>query len=586
MIKSASHSKIKAIFNDDFHYEIPVYQRAYAWKNEQLEELFNDIFENDKGYFIGSIICISEDDKNFKVIDGQQRLTTISLLKNAIYNILKDKRAEFANSDDMFNDFLDLKKSIYDSKTNKLRLKLGIQENNQDDYQALCVNINKLQDEKVIEIKGFKTRRIYKNYEYFLSKIMEIATDENNFEVINIQNIFNFLDKLNSTILVKINVEDAANAFTLFGSLNDRGIPLTPIDLMKNLFIEKFTNEGKDVDLINKKWQEILNNIKDYKDQMRFLKHYYHAFKSDERVEVAGYQNATVTNLIKIYTKLIESKNSKFIFEDLIEKSRIYSKLINPDEILKNDKYVNIKYKEILKDINRIGFAPAFSFILYLFVKKNSLDLTYILSLLDKWNIRRQLTNTPRTGSLDGIFLKLINKIEEKEDIDEELLNKIVVYELSKDIYFSSDEAVLEKLELDVYEAKNLLLRLLLIKLENSRRDKKEERIDFWETDNKGKYLWTIEHILPQNPKKGEKKDEEHDKLIHKLGNLTITGYNSNLSNKNFIDKLNHENGFKTSRVKINNFVANQTKWEKDQIEQRTKILSQEILDLINSKKI
>lgn len=73
MIKNADQKKINQILTDDFFYEIPVYQRAYAWTNDQIEDIYNDIYDNEEGYFLGSIICITKYNKMHKVVDGQQK---------------------------------------------------------------------------------------------------------------------------------------------------------------------------------------------------------------------------------------------------------------------------------------------------------------------------------------------------------------------------------------------------------------------------------------------------------------------------------------------------------------------------------
>jgi uncharacterized protein with ParB-like and HNH nuclease domain len=140
MIKKAESYQVDDIFKKI--YTIPPYQREYAWGKEQWENLFTDILENSNGYFLGSLICINKNDSEiFEVIDGQQRLTTISILKNAMLATLDERwidRKDFKQ----ISKFQKLKESIYDEEKELLRLKLSIQNLNNEDYEYLCSQLN------------------------------------------------------------------------------------------------------------------------------------------------------------------------------------------------------------------------------------------------------------------------------------------------------------------------------------------------------------------------------------------------------------------------------------------------------------
>lgn len=450
-----------------------------------------------------------------------------------------------------------LKTSIFKEK---LRLKLGIQNNNLEDYEFLSLTLMK---QKINEPKNYKNRRIYKNYKFFVDKIQEI--DKNG----GIEEVFAFLEKLDSAVLIKIDVEDEANAFTLFSSLNDRGLPLTPIDLIKNLFIEKLSLAKFDIEKVNAQWQKLLEDVEEYKEQMRFLKHFYNAFKAEKEINLKEFPFATSPNTIKIYSKLIE-RDANFLFQELLEKAEIYNAIIKPESLDQNDKFV--EYKEFLLDLERLSFVPARALVLYLFVKYPHFDLSFIFQNLDNYNVRRKLAGFPKTGAMDNIFLKIIERIEENEVSKQVDLEKLIILELRKEENYASDEQLSLSLKQDIYENDAYLTRFILIKLEKSKRNR-EDKTDFWELNKKKKPIFSVEHILPQSSKKED--------LIHKIGNLTLSAFNSRLSDANFETKLKHEDGFKSGRIKINDFVSKQEKWEEDEINERSKILTKEIIELI-----
>lgn len=579
MIKKSDSYAIENIFKN--FYVIPPYQREYAWKKDQWENLFNDVLENENGYFLGSLICINKDDSDiFEVIDGQQRLTTISILKNAILNLIKKRWTPSLDEMDKLSLLNDLNYSIYDKHSDSYKLELSIQNSNNDDYKYLCSYENKLKNDNQIKPLNFGNRRIAKAYNYFFERLNEID-DENN-HLFSIDEVFNYLEKLNSSLLVRIDVKDATSAFILFESINNRGIPLTPIDLIKNLIIgnlEKFKKIKPEK--TNEKWQSIVNNIDDYNDQIRFLRQFYHAFQSNPQIKLKKYSKATKSNIIKIYEEHIKNESTiEFIFDELIKKSEIYTKFIYPDFIEKEDN--DYKYANCLNDLLYLGVAPAYSLLLFLFSEYKHINLTEILNTIEKWFIRRHITDFPATRDLDQIFLDLIKYINEnKPDDITNFINNILLTEK----YFSNDNRLKEFLNGKVYENYSIT-RYILIKLENSKRNIREEKIDFWELNQKNNYIWTVEHILPQNPDVKSEwfnsfKKDDIEEYVHKIGNLTLTAYNQNLSNSSFERKCKNENGLKTGRVKINKYIEDKNDWKMNNISERSNILIEEIIKLI-----
>lgn len=557
MIKEAAQFSINHVLgtdstNKELFYTIPPYQREYTWGKENWENLYNDIFESDKGYFLGSIICIDEGSDNTKnllqVIDGQQRLTTLSILLAALYSSIRNLISTNQTLElQLFKDnrlninWLKMQSMLRleDYKQNIIenRLTLSIQKNNQDDFVFLLDTI--FNTNPVVKPKYYDVRSISKAYNFFLEKFEEV--DERGQIINSLHSLFEHFEKICSAIVVRISVDSMESAFVLFESINNRGVPLTPIDLIKNMLISNLVKNSQDANNINERWQNIVRNVDSYDDQVRFLRHFYHAYKGNPAIGLAKYTKAIKTNIIRIYTTLIE-KNSQYILDQLVEKSKTYSAIIAPEKIEDNSDLS--KYKELLLNLKRVKSVPANSLVLYLLTNFKQDDLSEIFDYLETWFIRRHVTNTPTTNKLDQIFLEIIEQLQTKQITNLQEVKVALNDHFSK---VNSKEFIDRLLELPIYDENSDATRSLLVKLEKIERTK-EQQVDFWKKNSSsGKLEWTIEHVLPQNPKeeshwKRDFTDDIKDQWLHTLGNLTLTCYNRELSNADFKLKCDAKN--------------------------------------------
>ncbi len=582
MITEATQKTIQSLFTTDdkgqsYQYIIPPYQREYSWKEEQWESLFNDIYENDSGYFLGTIICISSETNKLDVIDGQQRLTTLSIFLLALYKELKKYTRNYSVDahEEEISKIITFKKYFKSNK--EIRLCLSRQNYNNKDYKYLVDNVL---ENNTDSPKYYGNRRISKAFNYFSDKISlelsNINDDEGKARV-----LFELLDKINSTLIVKIDTKDASSAFILFESINNRGMVLTPIDLIKNNLISRLSSNDESPEEVNEKWQSVVNNINDYESQVRFLRHYYNIFSNLNsykfKVKSNEVTKATKSTLIRIYSEIIKNNGSDLI-QDLIYKSNIYNNFINPREI---DEYgIYAKYKDSLENLNRIGAIPANALLLYLFEYHKDKDLSDILTFLEKWFIIRHVTNTPSTNKLDGIFIDMIKLLDNKGTLDDVM--KSLLAELPE------AEIIKNKLMIsNIYEFSSNLTKCLLIHIERSL-STKESMKDYWalNTSNEGKQphpVWTVEHIYPRTPKENDV-DKECESLKDTLGNLTITAYNGNLSNRSYAEKLvlekeGKEIGFNSENIKINALLKGEVEWRGNNIKTRGAWLVEKFLN-------
>jgi len=579
MINNANKYTIADIFSPEkqLKYTIPKFQREYTWSKDNWEELLNDIIESDGNHFIGSIICINKEidvlqTAQLELIDGQQRLTTISLLFCAIYKMLNDLGGK---DEDVRLELGNLKWRLVQKKEkNELRIELSHQNNNFSDYKSVLGEIGIIDFDGDIKNKG--NRKIFKAYRYFLLRLEDKNTDE----------LRELLSHLYDTLLVKIEVNSHSDAFLLFESLNNRGVPLSAIDLIKNKMLAVLeVKEKMSIDEAFEKWRTLILNLQEYSIQERFLRQFYNAFKFNTKIKVENISRATRSNLIKIYERLID-KDPEYIFHELVNKSSIYHHLIFPEE---SDGELFNNLSDELKDLVNVQAAPSYALLLYLFSYERPLDLgSYkeIINFLVKYFVRRNITDFPNTRNLDQNFIDLI---EEMEKDDNNISAKFVVDFLTDDSRMSSSQVFEEKLNSDIYELNVDATRFILSKIEETRRTK-EIHADFWARDKRNTLLWTVEHIFPEGnniPKQwvdmiadGDKDMaiKIQDEFVHKLGNLTLTGYNSNLSNLSFEkkrdrkDKRGNAIGYKNGLF-LNDDLKTKDRWTREDIIARTKKL-------------
>lgn len=606
MIKSVNSYPVSQLFDIDAGvvYAIPRYQREYTWKTDQWESLFDDIEENDPGYFLGSIICINQTTdtlavQRLEVVDGQQRLTTLSLLFAALYQSLKQNEQDL--DDDQRVELINLKRKLVLKKVDdQLRVIPQIQNNNQNDYRAVLSDVGVISAFDPPAYAGL--RKIFRAFRYFQSRIEGMVEGDKD----RLPSIMAFLDKVSQACLVKIEVASHADAYTLFESLNNRGMPLTAIDLIKNKLLARLeTTEPGKVDQYFDVWNKLLGYLgDDYSVQERFFRHYYNAFKDplnvpfrkddDKKKDPLG-PVATRSNLIQIYEKLI-NQDAKHHLQGIRIAGQLYALMLgrNTDEAW-------AQLDKPLKDLDRIQGAPSYLLMLYLLVRREALgidvtQLEEIARLLVCFFVRRNLTDTPPTRDLTRLFMDTIDKVAELSDaaVVTAIRNELLAVS-------ASDAIFRKKLEGAIYEENAGVTRFVLCALAEQSMTK-ETWVDLWKYDGK-LFVWTIEHIFPQgdnipaswvtmiadgDTNKAKAIQETH---VHKLGNLTISGFNSALGNKSFNDKRDRtdsqgrEVGYKNG-LKLNAELATAEAWSVALIDARTTKLVEQVMSLFTMKTV
>ena len=585
MIKSADNKcfvdLLKPNSQENKTFQIPPYQRPYAWTKYNCEDLYTDIMENDSGYFVGSMISVLDPEtKNNMIIDGQQRFTTLSLFLIAIYEkVIKEDLLK--TEEELFTKVI-LRQMLITSEK-KPKLVLQLEQNNKDDYEYL-INNYVVRDYTRTRPTNFGNRRIGTNFKLITAFIKDKNKDE----------LLELFEKIEKLIFVSIEVENYQNAYQLFEAMNNRGLALTPVDLIKNIYISK-TNDGEG-------WTKFVQLLgDDPREQEQFFRYNYNAFRGEYN-DIKDYSEKTIkysigpkaikTNMIDIYDEIIKSKRSAFI-DDVIPKAEIYSLMLGLHQDSENELF-DKKFAEF-RNAKSTG---AFILLMYLYYYQIPFNLTddELLKIFDKilvFFVRRNLTNNPGTGAIPGILMNIIEEInrlnEDQKNFDN--INNLIVEKLR--LESSSDEMVREVLNGNMYLDNRDMTRFLLCRYEESYPEAKEKKIDLWSYNN-NKYVWTIEHIFPE----GDNIPDEWVEMIadgdrdlakqclenycHKLGNLTMTGYNSELTNYAFETKKNLTKGDEkvgyNNGLHLNKMVFESDKWTVDKILERTNYLIEKIM--------
>lgn len=599
MIQNVTNKPVAELFSSEnqVSYFIPKYQREYIWSKFNWESLFDDIDESVGGHFLGSIICIntqldSHRAAELELVDGQQRTTTISLLYLALYKYFLENMP--ADDEEAKHELFSFKKKIVlQNKTP--RVTPSYTASNLDDYnwiffEVLGDGVNKPPKKP----KFLGLRRMYKAFDYFYDRLNENDDDGNT--LFTYQKAQGFLSKLNSATIVKIDVIGHSDAFTLFETLNNRGVPLSAVDLIKNKLLGKLEknalNDGNNTKLDEnyKRWSSIVANLSDeYSTQERFLRQFYNAFKVDPDIEVKKTPKAMKSNLIMIYEELID-RDATAMLEKLEECSEIYSNNIDYNN---NESPKELVYA--LRNLENVNGADAYMLLMFLDKKFgiNSYQKIQIIELLCKYFIRRNVTDYPNTRNLTNYFIDIIEELNGLEKYD---------FEKTKEIFLrlgrpANDELFANKLKGNVYEENVGAVRYILSSIELNETQTDEIYTNFYERDKK-KFKWTIEHILPQGdniPKEWVKMIANGDEnlakeiktnLVHKLGNLTLTGYNSKLSNMSFERKKTRQQDGKSigylNGLWLNSRLKERNSWTADEIEERTELLVEKAIKLFS----
>ncbi|NLK66536.1 MAG: DUF262 domain-containing protein [Campylobacteraceae bacterium] len=555
-MKAVEANLLKFIYESS-QFVIPIYQRAYSWTEKECLQLWEDILRagsNDsiKAHFIGSIVYVQDGQYSVTaqspllVIDGQQRLTTIILLLTALSDLLSDNQEIMDGfSKEEIRDFYLMDPRKKDSRKYKLIL-------SQTDKDTLIALIDK--DKANFPEKY--SLRIMENYEFFKKKLSE-----------NIYNLEVVCKGLSKLLIVDISLDrQHDNPQLIFESMNSTGKELAQADLIRNYILMGLEPELQ-TELYQKYWRpmELDFGQEAYqKDFDAFMRHYL-TVKTKE-----------IPKISNVYDAFKEYHRSEGLtIESLVADIRVYSKYFCKMDLGKEeDKELSYAFRD-LKEL-KVDVAYPMLLELYNDYENDCLskdDFVKIIRLIESYVFRRSVCAIP-TNSLNKTFANFTKSV--KKDRYLESIQATFSLLTSYKRFPTDDEFKKELITRDLYNFRNR--SYWLRRFENFGR---KERVNVND--------YTIEHIMPQNKdlsKKwqealGENWQEVQTKWLHTLGNLTLTGYNSEYSDKSFEEKRDMQGGFAMSPLRLNGFLRNfNSNWNEDAIKERASILSNQAVEV------
>ncbi len=529
--------------NQNNQFVIPIYQRLYSWEKEQCKQLWDDIIKiggNDKmnGHFIGSILYVLDGNtpsSPLLIIDGQQRLTTITLLFIALRNHSSDEvkiLEKFSRKE--IESYL-----INNNKDGDKKFRLILSESDKDTLLSLIDKNKRKPSEPSV--------KIMENFKLFEKWISENTG--------KLETIFKGLEKL---MIVWIALEKGKDDPQLiFESMNSKGIELTQTDLIRNYIVME-TEVEKQEDFYNGYWRAMEEDFKQNKTLFnRFVRHYL----------------TIKTGKIPIEKRVYEA------FKDYQQKEGIEIEDLLKDLQKYCGYFCQIAFKkEADKDLNKalsflvdLEMDVVYPLLLELYSDYSDgvlsdQDFIPIIALTESYLCRRAVCGLG-TNSLNKIFPPFTKKIDKKQYLKS--VEKHFGLLKGKQRFPNNDEFKDLFITIDFYHFKEI--KYFLERLENENSDTKEP-VDIQKC--------SIEHIMPQTltpewqKDLGENFEAIYDKYLHTIGNLTLTGYNSEYSNNSFREKRDMEKGFKQSSLKLNQSLKDLESFGEKEIEERANDLA------------
>ena len=528
---------------------IPVYQRNYDWKTENCKQLYDDLVKVVKHHrsthFFGSIVSSYIPNGRYTeylIIDGQQRLTTVSLLLLAMYNLIKEGKIHPKTetmAQEIFEDYL-----VDKHQPKETRIKLKPVKNDRSAFEKLFDN----------DDENDKQSNLTYNYDYFYNRIQK--------EEISIEELYDSLFAL-EIINIELTVDDDPQL--IFESLNSTGLALSEGDKIRN-FILMGLPAQKQNDYYEKYWNkiELCTNY----DVSLFVRDYL------------SIKQLAIPSLNRIYATFKPFVEEKEIpTEELLQELLAYAKRY---EILLRGKTEDKKLNACISRLNRLETTVTRPFFLEVLrmKEKGTLSIAEVRDIFlftENYLFRRSICDLP-TNALNKIFLLLHREIIRYGGTEEGYFEKFKYALLSKPERgrFPGDDEFEEALGTKQIYLMNIKNKAYILeRFENYGID---EDKDIYRHLDEGTY--SIEHIMPQNLTPAwvealgkDDYQEIHDTWLHRLANLTLTAYNSKYSNSPFTEKRDMEKGFKQSGLRMNTWIAQQDKWTLDELEARKNML-------------
>lgn len=533
----AKETRLQEIIEGTKQYVIPLFQRSYSWTSKEWSVLWKDIselaeMEKPRVHFMGSIVnmpttSVPHGVSKFLLIDGQQRLTTIFI----ILALLRDNARESGN-----NKLADKIHNI---------LLVNQYEDGNDFYKLLPTQLDRNPFMQIIDNSGDTENQIKEAYLFFEKKLRNTSYE--------LGKLLKILTDSFSIVSIVLGVDD--NPYLVFESLNAKGRRLTPADLIKNYFFMRIHQDKQD-EIYNKYWTPMQTGIEE--ELPEYIRHFMMR------------KGGTIRQSDVYYSlkEQVNEDNAIDYIQELNRYSRYYKSMIHPDS------ESNSRLRNCFRRLNRIEATTAYPILLYFYGEYEDSRITLdefldILVSLENYLIRRFVCDY-KSNLLNKIFPSAYSAINQAENLADAFKYFLAGKGYPKDSEFRAKFSETRMYGGGERKAKT---RFILESLENGYHHK--EKIDM---DN-----LSIEHVMPQTlsvwwqKNLGEEWENVHEELLDTIGNLTLTAYNSELSNDDYDTKRTI---YAESHLELNKYFTNISEWKKEEIKQRSLVLTEKALEI------
>lgn len=513
-------------------FEIPVFQRNYEWDKAQCKQLFKDLVnaaQTHTDHFIGAVVYVTETGKKmshiYRIIDGQQRLTSLTLLLKALAN------ADEQNKDEIEEQYLSNK---YLDENNHFKLKPV-----EHDYDAFISVMNNMTDNS-------PASKVIENYNLFCKLIQD--SDLSSSELYEAMNHF-------TMVYIELsNDPNEENPQVIFESLNSTGVSLSASDLVRNFLLMKLDSVLQS-ELYEKYWIRI-ERMFSTNVFAEFIRHYL-IMKTHKAVK----RNSVYDSYKDFYEN--EGLTSSEALADLYKFASYYYDLVN-------SKTGNFTFDQSLRHINMMDSKVVFPYFMLLLdlVKNGDIEQSYandLVHIVEDYLFRIKVCHLPN-NRMNKIVVALCDIEKDNGNLKLRLLRMLKST-------FPDDKKVTESLmTVDLYRQRNHLAKLSLEILEENRT---KETITFEGAQ--------VEHVMPQNLNSEWRlqvtnADKINDQYGGTIGNLTLTKYNQEMSNKLYGEKRDF---YKESNISLTRDIATEfDHWDKETILERSRKLANALLDI------
>lgn len=557
MVKAVETS-LRELLEGSKQYQVPLYQRTYSWRKEQFGRLWDDLTQLSEDrqrdgstatHFLGSLVLAPTPDvgpagvSRYLVVDGQQRLTTLTLLLAAI----RDHRAELESPE--HRERLNEQYLINKWREGQDRLKLLPTQADRASYLA-CVEASH---------KAGAADGVGEAYRYFRGRLADHDDPDDDADIARLEESL-----LSGLTLVSVTTSREDNVHRIFESLNNTGLRLTQGDLLRNYLFMRLPTRGQVV--YETQWMPLQNRLSN--DQLELL-FWLDAVQTDDTVNQRDTYQAQVSRMDRLHGEgEIEGEIARFN-----RLSELLERILNPEK--EPDRQV----RERLARLNAWGTTTVYPLLLHLLDRRarglaDSVEIASAMLYAESFVVRRVLTGKA-TANLNRILLRAVPEIADQSPADRALRT----YLSTGRKFFATDEQVRAGARTVpfYYSGRSAQRKLLLTWIEQTFGSK--EPVDPAEC--------TIEHILPQTltPEwramleedltSDENLNDVYDSVLHTLGNLTLTGYNASLGNKPFPTK---REDYARSGFRMNQQIAREPVWTREQVLDRADALTQRIV--------